>query len=334
MRRGILLVAAMAWGASLQGAPITIVVTGDSQARAMADELLQRTFNAAGMPAVVYGVTSGGATSATYAGTKLDEHSDPQAFHNFADDALAMHPDIVTFTLGVNDAIQGRVEEYFQAIAPEFVKLASAGVKVIVTTAMPVLPNPDNAAFEQANVYLDEFLNPWLRAHASAYGFHVLDLSQLIQQQPDWQSWYSDDGASPGYVHLWGAFAQGTSPGYQWMARQLLLDCAAMYGGDANLDGVANGLDYIAWSEHYLQPGGFADGDFNLDGVVDGLDYIVWADHYEARIAGEATSAATGQLAGVVPVPEPSGMALAYGAAVMAIVAGGRRRLCRRAAVA
>jgi hypothetical protein len=269
----------------------------------MADELLQRTLDAAGLPAVVSGVTSGGATSATYVGTKIDEHLEPNVYHNFADDALALEPDLVTFTLGVNNAIQGRIEQFFTDIAPEFDKLAEAGVRVIVTTNIPVLPNPNNAAFEQANVFLDEFINPWLRSHAAAYGFYLLDLNARIQEQPDWQSWYSDDGATPGYVHLWGGFANATSPGYQWMAQQFFVEFAEMYAGDANLDGGVTGADYTIWADHYGGPGDWSQGDFNLDGNVTGADYTLWADHFENRAAGESPPSA-------LAVPEPSALAL------------------------
>lgn len=53
--------------------------------------------------------------------------------------------------------------------------------------------------------------------------------------------------------------------------------------GDANGDGVVNGLDYIIWLNHYNQttPDGASDGDFDDSGKVDGLDYVIWLDNYE-----------------------------------------------------
>jgi glucose/arabinose dehydrogenase len=47
--------------------------------------------------------------------------------------------------------------------------------------------------------------------------------------------------------------------------------------GDANLDGVVDGLDYIAWNENKFTSGtGWCGGDFNADGLADGLDFILW----------------------------------------------------------
>ncbi len=50
--------------------------------------------------------------------------------------------------------------------------------------------------------------------------------------------------------------------------------------GDANHDHYVDGLDYVAWADHFGQDGGWLHGDFNHDGHVDGLDYIAWADHF------------------------------------------------------
>lgn len=65
--------------------------------------------------------------------------------------------------------------------------------------------------------------------------------------------------------------------------------------GDANLDGVVDGSDYVAWTRNYGNPArhGAADGDFNYDGLTDAADYLIWADGY-------GQSAATA-------VPEPGG---------------------------
>jgi predicted aspartyl protease len=55
--------------------------------------------------------------------------------------------------------------------------------------------------------------------------------------------------------------------------------------GDANGDGLVDGLDYLAWARGYEQFSGDArlgDGDFNDDGYVDGLDFIIWADAYDS----------------------------------------------------
>ena len=53
--------------------------------------------------------------------------------------------------------------------------------------------------------------------------------------------------------------------------------------GDANGDGIVDGLDYIIWLNHYNQStgNGASDGDFNGNGKVDGLDYVIWLTKYE-----------------------------------------------------
>ncbi|KPK79407.1 MAG: hypothetical protein AMJ81_13295 [Phycisphaerae bacterium SM23_33] len=72
-----------------------------------------------------------------------------------------------------------------------------------------------------------------------------------------------------------------------------------LHSGDANYDGCVDGLDYNAWSLHYLQAGGWPEGNFNGDGTVDGLDYNAWSMNYKAGCP-EAIAA----------VPEPAGLAM------------------------
>jgi hypothetical protein len=50
--------------------------------------------------------------------------------------------------------------------------------------------------------------------------------------------------------------------------------------GDANLDGVVDGLDFIAWNDNkFTSVAAWCDGDFNADGIVDGLDFILWNEN-------------------------------------------------------
>jgi hypothetical protein len=52
--------------------------------------------------------------------------------------------------------------------------------------------------------------------------------------------------------------------------------------GDANLDGVVDGTDYLALRDNiFSEASGWSNGDFNADGVVDGLDYLLWRDNQE-----------------------------------------------------
>jgi hypothetical protein len=47
--------------------------------------------------------------------------------------------------------------------------------------------------------------------------------------------------------------------------------------GDANLDFVVDGQDFIAWNNNkFTSIAAWCSGDFNADGVVDGQDFIAW----------------------------------------------------------
>ncbi len=47
--------------------------------------------------------------------------------------------------------------------------------------------------------------------------------------------------------------------------------------GDANLDGLVDGQDFILWNSHkFTSTQLWTDGDFNGDGLVDGQDFIFW----------------------------------------------------------
>ena len=87
--------------------------------------------------------------------------------------------------------------------------------------------------------------------------------------------------------------------------------------GDANLDGLVDGLDYTVWADHFLQSGQtWGTGDFNGDGFVDGADYTVWADHF-APVFWSLSP---------VPVPEPSAWCVAAIGA-LTLIAGRVRNL-------
>ncbi|MEM8680810.1 MAG: Calx-beta domain-containing protein, partial [Planctomycetota bacterium] len=47
--------------------------------------------------------------------------------------------------------------------------------------------------------------------------------------------------------------------------------------GDANLDGIVDGQDFLAWNDSKFTSGnGWCGGDFNADGITDGQDYLLW----------------------------------------------------------
>ncbi len=76
--------------------------------------------------------------------------------------------------------------------------------------------------------------------------------------------------------------------------------------GDANLDFVVDGSDFIIWNNHkFTFTTGWTQGDFNADGVVDGIDFFTWnANKFatpnrpsDSRLLGAADT-----LVGPVPV--------------------------------
>ena len=57
--------------------------------------------------------------------------------------------------------------------------------------------------------------------------------------------------------------------------------------GDANRDDYVDGLDYVVWSNNYLQTDvGWEGSDFNGDGIADGLDYVLWSNFYSPQPGG------------------------------------------------
>jgi hypothetical protein len=79
--------------------------------------------------------------------------------------------------------------------------------------------------------------------------------------------------------------------------------------GDANLDGVVDGLDFVLWNQHkFTVDAAWSSGDFNANGTVDGTDFIAWnANKFQSANAQQ--------------VPEPSTAMPFFAAALL---------LCRR----
>ena len=70
----------------------------------------------------------------------------------------------------------------------------------------------------------------------------------------------------------------------------------AYLAGDANLDAVVDGQDFVVWNgSKFTATGKWSEGDFNADGNTDGQDFIVW-------------NSSKFQSADVTTVPEPSGL--------------------------
>src|SRR5207302_3319333 len=63
----------------------------------------------------------------------------------------------------------------------------------------------------------------------------------------------------------------------------------SIYQGDANHDGVINGLDFSILASNYGRAGaGFDGGDFNYDGTVSSADFSLLAGRFNGRFAGPA----------------------------------------------
>ncbi len=78
--------------------------------------------------------------------------------------------------------------------------------------------------------------------------------------------------------------------------------------GDANLDGVVDGSDFLIWNEHRFTPdSNWCHGDFNADGFVDGLDFLAWnANRFDDNR--------------LLAVPEPTGVAVWCVGGMLALV--------------
>jgi len=340
---GCLAIANAAYAGSLN-----IVATGDSNTTGYAPIRLTLAMQSQGISGTGYSIASGGATAPLYVGKQLDTNHKPEpAYHNQAEEAINgpvygfgppwtygsviaknPEPDAVIVMLGTNDAIQAAAGNYlawptYQAeMAGVYQYLMTAvtpGGKrpdIFIATPIPLLA-PQYAA---ADAFITSTMIPWIKdqitnLQAQGLPVHLVDVNYDIRQQPDWQTWYSDG------IHLFS----GNQAGYEWLAREMLFAVLDQHLGDANLDGIVNGLDYTAWADHFGASGGsgnWSQGDFNHDGVVDGLDYVLWADHFSA--VGAATTT-------VALVPEPSSLTIAgLGGLFLAAAAWRSRHTVRR----
>ncbi len=70
--------------------------------------------------------------------------------------------------------------------------------------------------------------------------------------------------------------------------------------GDANLDGIVDGQDFITWNTFKFTPSGglWSRADFNCDGLTDGQDFIIWNTFKFMSSTVQQNSNATPELAG------------------------------------
>ena len=94
--------------------------------------------------------------------------------------------------------------------------------------------------------------------------------------------------------------------------------------GDANLDGVVDGADFVMWRKHQgTSTSDWRDGDFNGDGTVNMADYNLWRTNFGHPAPGSGSG-----LAGT-SVPEPQTCAL-LAMATIGIATSRARNLMRR----
>jgi hypothetical protein len=87
----------------------------------------------------------------------------------------------------------------------------------------------------------------------------------------------------------------------QWLSNAgeaMLSADSSFLTGDADLNGVVDGADFVAWNANkFLPTASYCDGDFNTDGIVDGQDFVIW-------------NAFKFQSSDTLAVPEPAGLCL------------------------
>ena len=92
--------------------------------------------------------------------------------------------------------------------------------------------------------------------------------------------------------------------------------------GDANRDGVTDGLDFsiLASPANFGLAGGWGQGNFNSDVNVDGLDFSILASPTNFGVSNSAPA-----VSGVAAVPEPTSLLLAS-LALVSLLSASRRR--------
>ena len=110
------------------------------------------------------------------------------------------------------------------------------------------------------------------------------------------------DLTGDGWVDQLDVFDWLSVAGYQNIGAPYLV-------GDANLDGVVDGQDFLTWNAHKFGPGGlWSAGDFFPDGIIDGQDYLAWnAFKFQSSFTDMPGGGMPG--GGGTSVPEPSSLA-------------------------
>jgi lysophospholipase L1-like esterase len=245
--------------------PVTVVTTGDSITNGYTWRL-DNSLNDMLWSNTIVNVAEGGLQSIHYVGELPLLPGYP--LRDFTTEVLAADPDVICFMLGTNDSYgdSGAVsqfEGYKTRLISVFDQFETSGKKVIISTLIPMLRIDPSAS--EANWRINEWYNPWLISTSNEYGFYLLDMNTIIQEQDNWESLYREGD----WVHL-------STEGQIWMADQFAIAIVdvMLLEGDANRDGVVSAGDYTAVQAKF---GNFGEpgllGDANRDGIVSAGDY-------------------------------------------------------------
>lgn len=111
--------------------------------------------------------------------------------------------------------------------------------------------------------------------------WNCTDVNALVGAIASMSSVLSFDMNSDGVISI----ADITDPGDGWLAVGGANNPADTGGhtflvGDANLDGVVDGQDFLAWNDHkFTNVAAWCSDDFNADGLVDGQDFLLWNEN-------------------------------------------------------
>ncbi len=123
--------------------------------------------------------------------------------------------------------------------------------------------------------------------------YNCLDVNQLVQQIAYGTNDFQFDMDGDGLVNSvdltnWLAVAGDA----------IFASGEPVLPGDANLDGLVNGADFLTWNENkFSATAAWCAGDFNGDGFVDGLDFLMWNSNKFSS-------------SDLINIPEPTGLIL------------------------
>ncbi|HUU30792.1 MAG TPA: dockerin type I repeat-containing protein [Phycisphaerae bacterium] len=155
--------------------------------------------------------------------------------------------------------------------------VVGSGLDFAGTTALILKFDATGSAVDWTNAFWDDSRN-WLVYDVAGT---TSDFSNLSLTVADWAD---STTALFDTIHPGKYFFLSSPSGEDVMLNYLV-------PGDANLDRIANALDYVVVSNHYNDGSQWTEGDLNGDGAIDALDYVEISNHYGAHAPEPATLA-------------------------------------------